>query len=171
MLDNLLFTLLLYYSEVKMIKLKTILLVLSMLYLSGCSLFKPCTTTLTINNGSNDSDVILINRDNNFFEYIVIKNGKQFFDNDIMDDIRYVFINDSNIEGIFELRETDHSFSTKHQIVFNIENEQFIIDENGKSIIFFTNYEPEMYSNFGVFENFEDFIKYKYEDIYFIIKN
>ena len=154
-----------------MVRLKNILLVLSLFYLSGCSLFRPCTTTLTINNGNNDSDVILISRDNNVTNYIIIKNGKQFFDNDIMKDIRYVFINDSNIEGIFELRETDHVSSTKHQIVFDIENEQFIIDKNGKSIVFFTNYEPEMYSNFGDFENFEDFIKYKYEDIYFFIKN
>ena len=154
-----------------MLKKTGILLALSIVYLSGCSLFRPCTTTLTIHNGNNDSDVILINRDNNFTKYVIIKNGRQFFDNDIMNDIRFIFINNSNIEGIFELRETDHAFSTEHQIVLNIENEQFIVDNNGKSIIFFTNYEPEMYSNFGNFESFEDFKMYKYEDIYYIIKN
>jgi hypothetical protein len=151
-------------------KVFRVIIIFSWLLLSGCPLFSPCTTTLTVINGNNGCDLFLINNQKNYFKFHINKNKKQFSDNDVMYNTKYIFIKDSNLEGIYEISEYDHYFSSKHDVKITLTDGKFIINKSGKKIYGYNNYETSDYANFGDFESFEDFKKFKYPDIYDIIK-
>ena len=136
--------------------------------LSGC-FFIPCKTTLSIENLSSNAKIIIIDYEKKAIENNIQDGEKLFYNNKIMKNIKYVYIKNETIEGIFELREYDHWFAGNHNIKIIIRNNDFEIDRDGKNIICEVSnkvieekVEPET--------TFETIKKKKYEEIYDIIK-
>jgi hypothetical protein len=137
------------------------------LLFSGC-FFVPCKTTLTIENKGNPAKIILIDGENNFIDY-EIKN-KHFFNNKIMNDIKYLYIKNDTIEGVFELREYDHWFAMNHNIKIIIKNNKFEIENDRKNIHFTYSYETWT-DRHEQNVDFETVKKTNYKNIYEIINN
>ena len=135
---------------------------------SGC-FFIPCNTTLIIENEGISSKIILISYDKNAIECNIQNGEKQHFKNRLMKNIEYLYIKNDIIEGILEIRDTDHWFPQSHKINILIKNEYF--EKNGETDNIFSAVSYKTYYNRdNEVVDFETLKEKNYKEIYDIIK-